>query len=145
MKKLVLFFLILVSIVFCVKYIPAEGVRILLHYMFGDGSDLKLDSDYIPQSNLIVSRLKKMKVGETRKISFKQSDDWRLSYAINGFLLTKTEKGFNINQYIQFDRSGKIYTIINLYFFKFKFYDNWVHVKNCTPFWVRYEYQKNNL
>ena len=128
-----------------VKYIPTEGVRILYHYMFGDGSDLELNSDYIPQSTVIVSRLKKMKVGETRKISFKQSEDWRLSYAINGFLLTKTANGFNINQYIQFDRTGKVYTIINLYFFKFKFYDNWVHVKNCTPFWVRYEYQKNNL
>ena len=142
MKKLILVVLILASFFVAFKYMPTEGVKILHHYMFGDGSDLVLDSDYIPQSTLIVSRLKKMKVGETRKISFKQSEDWRLSYAINGFSLTKTENGFNINQYIQFDRSGKIYTIINLYFFKFKFYDNWVHVKNCTPFWVRYEYQK---
>ena len=72
MKKFVLVFLILVSIVFCVKYIPSEGVRILYHYMFGDGSDLELNSDYIPQSTVIVSRLKKMNVGETRKVSFKQ-------------------------------------------------------------------------
>ena len=142
MKKLILVVLILASFFVAFKYMPTEGVKILHHYMFGDGSDLVLDSDYIPQSRVIVSRLKEMKVGETRKISFKQSEDWRLSYAINGFLLTKTENGFNINQYIQFDRSGKIYTIINLYFFKFKFYDNWVHVKNCTPFWVRYAYQK---
>jgi hypothetical protein len=115
MKKFILVFLILGIIVVGVKYIPTEGVRILYHYMFGDGSDLELNSDYIPQSTVIVSRLKKMNVGETRKISFKQSEDWRLSYAINGFSLTKTANGFNINQYIQFDRTGKIYTIINLY------------------------------
>ena len=145
MKKFVFVVLILASFFVAFKYVPTEGVKILYHYMFGDGSDLELDSDYIPQSTVIVSRLKKMKVGETRKISFKQSEDWRLSYAINGFLLTKTANGFNINQYIQFDRSGKIHTIINLYFFKFKFYDNWVHVKKCNPFWVRYAYQKNNL
>jgi hypothetical protein len=142
MKKFVFVALIISSFFVAFKYVPTEGVKILYHYMFGDGSDLELDSDYIPQSTLIVSRLKKMKVGETRKISFKQSEDWRLSYAINGFHLTKTANGFNINQYIHFDRSGKIHTIINLYFFKFKFYDNWVHVKKCNPFWVRYAYQK---
>lgn len=82
-----------------------------------------------------------MKVGETKKISFRQDKDWRLSYAINGFNLTKTENGFAIFQYIAFDRTGNVYTDINTLFGEIRIYDNWVHRIECTPFKLYYQYE----
>lgn len=80
-----------------------------------------------------------MKTGETRKVSFRQEKDWRLSYAINGFDLTKTKEGFKIKQYIIFDTTGKVITYINTAIGKIKFYDNWVHVVKCRPFIVYFD------
>lgn len=132
-------FCILLGVVY--RSIPPEGFAVLKHYMFGDGSTLVLTSDYIPTSPVIKDALGKMKVGQTKKISFKQEKDWRLSYAINGFDLTKTRTGFIIKQWIAFDTTGKVFTYINTPLGKIKFYDNWVHVVGCRPFMVMYFYK----
>jgi hypothetical protein len=121
---------------------PTEGMQILSHYMFGDGKDLVIKSDYIPRSPVILKHLKTMKVGETRRVAFKQKEDWRLSYAINGFSLTKTSDGFKIYQYIKFDHTGKVYTYINTPAGNVKIYDSWVHVKKCKPFKLYYYYER---
>ncbi|MCF8214773.1 MAG: hypothetical protein K9I92_06420 [Chitinophagaceae bacterium] len=110
--------------------------------MFGDGSTLVLESDYIPTSPVIKDALDKMKIGQTKKISFKQDKDWRLSYAINGFDLTKTKSGFTTKQWIAFDRTGKVFTYIKTPLGKFKVYDNWVHVVKCRPFMMVYKTEK---
>jgi hypothetical protein len=123
---------------------PIEGMKVLYHYMFGNGKDLTLKSDYIHKSPVIVKRLRSMKVGETMVVRFKQSEDWRLSYAINGFSLTKTSDGFKIYQYIKFDQTGKVFTYINTPLGKIKIYDSWVHVKKCKPFKLYY-YGKRNI
>ena len=47
---------------------------------------------------------------------------------------------FEIYQYIKFDTSGKIFTYVNTPIGKIKIYDNWVHIKKCKPFMVRYYY-----
>jgi hypothetical protein len=108
--------------------------------MFGNGEDLILKSDYIPNSPIIKKELKSMRIGEIRRITFKQKEDWRLSYALNPFHLKKTKNGFEIYQYIKFDSSGKIFTYVNTPIGKIKIYDNWVHIKKCKPFMVRYYY-----
>ena len=123
------------------KIIPPEGFAVLKHYMFGDGSTLVLESDYIPTSPVIIDALETMKVGQTKKISFKQEKDWRLSYAINGFNLTKTKNGFTIKQWIAFDRTGKVFTYIKTPLGKFKVYDNWVHLVECKPFIVIFNFK----
>lgn len=123
---------------------PVEGMQVLSHYMFGNGKDLVLKSDYLHKSPVILKRLKTMKVGETRRVAFKQSEDWRLSYAINGFILTKTSDGFRIYQYIKFDDTGKVYTYINTPAGKVKIYDSWVHVKKCKPFKLYYIWKKKS-
>jgi hypothetical protein len=120
--------------------IPVEGISILNHYLFGNGEDLILKSDYIPNSPVIKKKLKSMRIGETRRITFEQKEDWRLSYALNPFHLKKTKNGFEIYQYIKFDTSGKIFTYVNTPIGKIKIYDNWVHIKKCKPFMVRYYY-----
>jgi len=120
--------------------IPTEGIAILDHYMNGDGSDLILESDYLPNSPVIKKNLKKMKVGEVKRVTFNQKEDWRLSYALNPFHLKKTKNGFEIYQYIKFDKKGDVYTYINTPIGKIKIYDDWVHIKKCKPFMVRYYY-----
>ena len=81
-----------------------------------------------------------MKVGEVRRVAFNQEDDYRLSYAVNGFHLKKTKDGFEIEQYIKFDTTGKVFTYVKLPFIKLKIYDNWVHFVKCTPYTLRYKY-----
>jgi hypothetical protein len=117
-----------------------EGVTVLSHYLFGNGSDLILESDYLPQSPVIRKRLKTMKIGEKQRVSFKQNQDWRLSYAINGFTLTKTATGFSIHQYIAFDTTGTVYTDIKTIFGKVRVYDNWVHQFGGNAFQLYYRY-----
>jgi hypothetical protein len=138
-RTIVIIFLCLL-IWWAYNIIPPEGFAVLKHYMFGDGSTLVLESEYIPTSPVIIQALEKMKVGETKKISFKQDKDWRLSYAINGFNLTKTQNGFTIKQWIAFDTTGKVFTYIITPLGKFKVYDNWVHVVECKPFMVLFKH-----
>ena len=140
MKSLFVSILLLFGVITTQSNIPVEGISILNHYLFGNGEDLILKSDYIPNSPVIKKKLKGMRIGETRRITFEQKEDWRLSYALNPFHLKKTKNGFEIYQYIKFDTSGKIFTYVNTPMGKIKIYDNWVHIKKCKPFMVRYYY-----
>gem|GEM_PF-6251046 len=120
--------------------ISPEGIDVLTHYIFGNGEPLELESSYLPNSPVIVENLEFMKIGETKKVGFYQEQDWRLSYALNGFHLTKEDYGFRIYQKTEFDSTGKVYTIINLYITEIKVYDNWVNLLNCTPYDLTYKY-----
>lgn len=124
--------------------LPTEGIQVLSHYLFGKGEDLVLKSDYLPTSPVITKHLESMRVGETKRVSFRQKEDWRLSYAINGFNLTKTSDGFKIYQYIKFDDTGTVFTYINTPLGMVKIYDNWVHFKKCKPFKLYYKYGRRN-
>jgi len=117
-----------------------EASLILQHYCFGNGEKLILDSSYIRKSPVVLKNLQKMKVNQTKIIVFNQKEDWRLSYAMNGFSMTKKENKVIIRQYIKFDHSNQIYTYLNFYFFKIKVYDNMVHVFDCKPFEVYTEF-----
>ncbi len=75
-----------------------------------------------------------MKVGEQKKVEFRQPEDWRLSYALNPFHIKREKDGYLVYQYIEFDRSGKIHTDLNLGFTKIRVYDNIVHVFDCKSF-----------
>jgi hypothetical protein len=52
----------------------------LHHYCFGDGTDLVLESDYFPNSPVIQSELKKMRVGQDKVVRFypKKIGDYRM-------------------------------------------------------------------
>jgi hypothetical protein len=132
---------LLLSLTWLVRFsVFREGIQVVTHYMFGNGSDLQLRSDHIPHSPVIRKRLASMQVGETVRVSFRQQDDWRLSYAINGFQLTKTKTGFRIYQRIEFDQSGKVYTDIKTPFGNIRLFDNWVHVIDCKAFRLFYNH-----
>ena len=150
MKKLIKFIarialtivLIILFLVVYFKITAPEGSSILQHYCFGNGEDLELTSDYLPNSPVIISKLKKMKVGQDKRVVFEQYKDWRLSYALNPFQLVKKRNGFEIYQYIKFDNKGVDFTEINFRLFKIKVKDSWVHFLNPTPFMVVYQYNK---
>jgi hypothetical protein len=132
--------LMVVSMIVFSNFIYPEASSILNHYCFGDGDTLELDTSYLKISPVITKELKTMRVGETKIIRFKQKDDWRLSYAINGFTLIKKKHKVIVKQYIKFDETGKIYTDLNLGFTKIRIDDGFVHTFDCTPFWVYSEF-----
>lgn len=128
---------LVISLIIGEKIVAPEASSILVHYCFGNGDTLYLKPDYINKSPVVIKNIAGLKIGESRKISLKQIDDWRLSYAINGFTLKKTGDGqYLIHQYIKFDSTGKIFTRLNLGSTEIVVKDNVVHTFDYTPFVV---------
>ena len=132
--------LIVIGMIVFSTFTHPEASSILKQYCFGDGDTLMLDTSYLKVSPVITKELESMRVGEKRIVRFKQKDDWRLSYAINGFTLIKKKNKVIVKQYIKFDKTGKIYTDLNLGFTKIRIDDGFVHTFDCTPFWVYSEF-----
>ena len=108
--------LMVIGMIVCSTFTYPEASCILNHYCFGNGDTLMLDTSYLKVSPVIVKELKTMKVGETKIVRFTQKDDWRLSYAINGFTLIKKKHKVIVKQYIEFDKNfnqKEIYKIMN--------------------------------
>ena len=123
-------------------FVAPEASQILSHYCFGDGDTLYLDSSYLKRSPVVISAATGLKVGgKINKVRVIQSRDWRLSYAINGFTLKRTKKGYVIQQWIEFDKTGTIPTDINFGVGKLRVQDAIVHTFDCTPFWVVCEFE----
>jgi hypothetical protein len=122
-------------------FIAPEASQILRHYCFGDGSDIYLNPDYIKESPVVLKQIKTLKIGESRWVTLKQKEDWRLSYALNPFTITRLKNGYRIHQYMQFDKSGNVNTYLKVGFIKLKMRDNIVHTFDCTPFTVICEWE----
>ena len=131
-----------IGMIVCSTFTYHEASCILNHYCFGNGDTLMLDTSYLKVSPVIVKELKTMKVGETKIVRFTQKDDWRLSYAINGFTLIKKKHKVIVKQYIEFDKTGKVYTDLNLGVAKLRVDDRLVHTFDCTPFWIYSEFSR---
>lgn len=140
MSLTVIFFkkILVLGMIFVGTFIYPEASQILNHYCFGNGEKLVLQSDYIKNSPVVVRELKKIKVGQKKRVVLKQSEDWRLSYALNPFYIEKRKDKVIITQHIKFDSSNKSYT----WFGPFKISDNIVHVFDCTPFDVYHEFTR---
>ena len=134
--------LMVIGMIVCSTFTYPEASCILNHYCFGNGDTLILDTSYLKVSPIITKELASMKVGETKIVSFTQKDDWRLSYAINGFTLIKKKHKIIVKQYIEFDNTGKIYTDLNLGVTKLRVDDRLVHTFDCTSFWVYSEFSR---
>ncbi|MCF8340904.1 MAG: hypothetical protein K9I82_08010 [Chitinophagaceae bacterium] len=113
-----------------------EASKIVRHYCFGDGTDLIVSSNYIKTSPVIKKHLSKMKIGQKHKVGMKQREDWRLSFAINGFTIEKQKHKIIVSQWIQFDTTGKVKTWLYL----IPVSDAIVHTFKCTPFMFRSEW-----
>jgi hypothetical protein len=96
----------------------------------------------LKNSPVVISAAKGLNIGgKIAEVRLNQSRDWRLSYAINGFTLKRTKKGYVIQQWIEFDKTGTITTNINLGVGKLPVQDAIVHTFDCTPFWVVCEFK----
>ena len=126
--------IVVVSLILCGKIIAPEASEVLSHYCFGNGDTLYLDPEYIKNSPVVLRKIKTLKEGETIRVTFKQSEDWRLSYALNPFQLTNTPNTYLIHQYINFESTGDVFTELNLGFTKISVKDNIVHAFECKPF-----------
>jgi len=130
-KKIFVFLCIIIGAVFF-----PEASKILKHYCFGNGSDLILNADYIKTSRVVKTRVATMSIGQKMKVGFKQWEDWRLSFALNGFTIEKQKNKVIISQWIKFDKTGEVKTL----FFFIPISDNIVHTFDCTPYMARTEW-----
>jgi hypothetical protein len=129
--------LLILYMIFYGRFLYPEASMVLAHYCFGNGSVLNLPADYIKQSPVVIKHLNKMKTGERKRITAKQQEDYRLTFALNPFVMEKQKHRVSITQHIQFDTTGKVFTYIG----PFRVNDNVVHVFNCTPFIARCEFK----
>jgi hypothetical protein len=118
-----------------------EASKVVWHYCYGDGSELRLDPSYIRTSPVVKQAIDSMKTGETKTVSFKQAEDFRLSLALNPFSITSSNTGgfqhYRVFQKIEFDlgTSGKkIKTEVKLGRFHVLVRDAYVHALRCKPF-----------
>ena len=130
-KKVLIFGMIHIGSIFF-----PEASQALTHYCFGDGSTLYVQSDYIRRSPVVLKHLKKMKVGQKKKVGFHQWEDWRLSYAINPFTIEKKKNKVIITQWMEFDKTNKVLT----WFGPIPIPDAIVHVFDCTPYLFYHEF-----
>lgn len=130
-------YLFVLYMIFYGSFLYPEASMVLAHYCFGNGSVLNLPTDYIKQSPVVIKHLNKMKIGERKRITAKQHEDYRLTFALNPFVMEKQKHRVIITQHIQFDTTGKVFTYIG----PFRVSDNVVHVFSCTPFMVRCEFE----
>lgn len=131
-KKIVVIGMIVVGAIFF-----PEASQALKHYCFGDGSTLHVNPDYIKTSPVVQKHLKKMKVGQKKKVGFHQYEDWRLSFALNPFTIEKKKDKVVITQWMEFNKTGNVIT----WLFIIPVPDNIVHTFNCTPYMFRTEWE----
>lgn len=127
---------VLGMIVFGAIFFP-EASKALSHYCFGDGDTLKVESDYIRTSPVVINELKTLRDGEKRRVGMKQSEDWRLSYAINPFNIERHGNKVIITQWMQFDTTN----VVETRFGPFKINDNIVHTFDCEPYLFYHEFE----
>jgi hypothetical protein len=148
MKKVIILSLILTVIFFFKKIVVIgmivfgsfffpEASQALKHYCFGNGEKLIVKSDYIKNSPVVLKHLKRMKVGQKKKVGFHQWEDWRLSFAINPFTIEKRKDKVIITQWMQFDKTNKVFT----WFGPIPIPDNIVHTFDCTPYMFYHEFK----
>jgi hypothetical protein len=131
--------LFVLYMIFYGYFLYPEASSILSHYCFGNGSTLVLNDEYLKTSPVIIYHLKEMKDGEIRKIGMHQWEDFRLSFALNPLFIEKKNGKIIISQYIKFDKTGKVVTMIG----PIPTPDNIVHVFNCKPYKVKCEFDFN--
>lgn len=127
------------------KFIYPEAADLLYHYVYGDGSDLELSSDYFKKSKYLTSKIQKLGTGTHGPIGLKQYQDYRLSLAFNPYYLEIDTKKVRIyHPKIEFApvRGKKVPTRVPLGKLTIRVYDNLVSSMNPTPFYAFSEWER---
>ena len=122
-----------------------EAAALLQHYIHGKGTDLRLDSGYFESSGYLQQVILKKGLGSHGPIALRQSEDWRLSLALNPYYLEVSDQIIRIyHPKIKFaDVDGElVYTVIPLGRIRLKVYDNLVSALDVSPFYVYAEWSR---
>jgi hypothetical protein len=130
------------NMIFFGSFIYPEASKILKHYIFGNGEDLIIESEYFYNSKVIKNVLDNKKNEILGPIKLNINDDPRIAYAINGFYI-KNINQIEIYQEIKFaERNDKdIYTFFDILGNKLKIPDRLIRIfeenGGCKTFTVR--------
>ena len=114
-----------------------EASKLLFHYVYGDGSDLNLNSRYFRKSFYLKQKINELGNGHHGPIGLKQHEDWRLSLALNPYYINIESNNMYIyHPKIKFTSSGGklVPTIVPIGKLKLKVYDNIISSLNPVPF-----------
>ena len=127
------------------KFIYPEAADLLYHYVYGDGSDLEISSDYFKKSKYLLTKIQKLGYGTHGPIGLKQYQDYRLSLAFNPYYLEINAKKVRIyHPKIEFApvRGKKVPTKVPLGKLTIRVYDNLVSSLSPTPFYAFSEWER---
>jgi hypothetical protein len=115
----------------------------LKHYIYGNGDDLEIISEYFYRSELIIETMERNKDNEIiGPITLRIKDDPRIAYAVNGFYI-RTLNNLEIYQKINFaDKNDRnTYTNFNILNKEIKIPDRLIRTfetdGGCKEFTVR--------
>lgn len=123
--------------IFLGRFIAPEGAAILCHAVYGDGSDLRLDSSYFRHSTLLVAQIERRGPGDHGPIWFQQSADVRLSLAFNPIFINITGRSVRVGHpRIKFaaPEAPPVLTVIPVGKLRLRVFDNLVGALQAKPF-----------
>jgi len=116
-----------------------EASTLLQHFVYGDGSDLELSSDYFKDSPYLQAKVSELGEGEHGPISLTQEDDLRLAMAVNPYYLSidgEKVRLYNPNVTFGEESSDRIMSIVPIGKLQVNIYDELVTVMDPEPFYV---------
>lgn len=144
--KTVLHFSVLSGVVYT-RFTFPEASALLYHYVYGDGSDLMLDSAYFQKSDYLNRTITTLGLGEHGPIALEQSQDWRLSLALNPYYLSVTKNNVKLFHpkitFAPLHEKDKTFTIVPIGKMKLKIYDNLISAMNPDSFYVYSEWTRS--
>lgn len=129
------------SIAVAGRLVAPEAGAIVSHYLDGNGRDLWLDSSYLRTSPVVQRSWRSLRLGESRRFSLRQAEDWRLSYALNPFYLRREAHRVLLWQRLEFSRDVRVATVLNYGLGQIELPDALIHTLHPKPFMVYSSWQ----
>lgn len=122
-----------------------EGGAVIWNYLHGQGKDLWLSPDYIRGSRVVTKSLALLREGESRRFTFHQSADARLSYAINPFNLKREGGKVLLWQRIEFKTDPSTYTTLDYGIGSFRLPDALIYAMHPQTYNVYCQWRSPSL
>ncbi len=126
------------------QFVAPEGAAILRHAVYGDGSDLQLDPSYFKRSHFLAKEIQRRGPGDHGPISFTQSEDMRLSLALDPYFISISGHHIRIGHpRIEFaaPNAPPVLTIVPIGKLRLRMFDNLVGALQAKPFAAYAEWQ----